>query len=383
MSRLYKVREFAALAGVTVRALHHYDRIALLKPERSPSGYRLYSLADLERLVQITALKFLGIPLHEIKVLLGTGPLSLSESLRFQRRALTEKRDLIVRAIQAIEEAEKLIRSDQATDASALRRIIEVIEMQPESNFMRKYYTDEAWFKKAQLTAQWPPETRERYKREWRELFLEVEAVLDQDPAGETAQNLAKRWVLLAEVMSEGDAGIKVGSIQAWKDHQNWPPAGMDARLAYYGLDVSRDRDASIQRLERVASFIGQAIGRKYLQALQVEPRLTMGRSPSADRSSEQWAKLFRDVESSLMENPASEKAQALGARWKELKRNGEVGASGAWPRLDEFRSVLHEKRPPDASAVVSQLARLYRIEQVSNFLNRALAHSEGEGNSA
>jgi DNA-binding transcriptional MerR regulator len=97
MNRLYKVREFADLAGVTVRALHHYDRIALLKPERSPSGYRLYSLADLERLVQITALKFLGFPLHEIKVLLGTGPLSLSESLRFQRRALTEKRDQVAR----------------------------------------------------------------------------------------------------------------------------------------------------------------------------------------------------------------------------------------------------------------------------------------------
>jgi DNA-binding transcriptional MerR regulator len=63
MSRLYKVREFADLAGVTVRTLHHYDRIALLKPKRSNSGYRLYALTDLERLVQITALKFLGIPL--------------------------------------------------------------------------------------------------------------------------------------------------------------------------------------------------------------------------------------------------------------------------------------------------------------------------------
>jgi DNA-binding transcriptional MerR regulator len=59
----YRAREFADLAGVTVRALHHYDRLAVLRPKRTESGYRLYSLRDLERLEQIVALKFLGLPL--------------------------------------------------------------------------------------------------------------------------------------------------------------------------------------------------------------------------------------------------------------------------------------------------------------------------------
>jgi DNA-binding transcriptional MerR regulator len=67
MDRLYRAHEFARLAGVTVRALHHYDRIGLLKPQRSSSGHRLYRLGDLERLEQIAALKFLDIPLREIK----------------------------------------------------------------------------------------------------------------------------------------------------------------------------------------------------------------------------------------------------------------------------------------------------------------------------
>ena len=149
MSGLYKAREFAGLAGVTVRALHHYDRIGLLKPLRSSSGYRLYSLSDLERLEQISALKFLGIPLGEIKTVLESNPLTLGESLDLQRRALTEKRDIINRAIHAIEAAEKLVRSGQVTDASALRKIIELIEMQqPKENFMRKYYTEERFLLK-------------------------------------------------------------------------------------------------------------------------------------------------------------------------------------------------------------------------------------------
>src|SRR5271163_1865600 len=242
MSRLYKVREFADLAGVTVRTLHHYDRIALLKPKRSQSGYRLYALTDLERLVQITALKFLGIPLREIKVLLGASPLSLSESLCLQHGALKEERDLITRAIDAIEEAERLVRPDQAGEVSALRKIIEVIEMPPEANFMRKYYTEEGWTQKREWREQTPPETLERYHQGWKKLFLEVEAALDVDPAGETAQSLARQWVLLAEVISGGDPGIKAGGIKAWKDHQNWPLAEQDALFARYGLDASSGR---------------------------------------------------------------------------------------------------------------------------------------------
>ena len=52
------VGEVAALAGVTVRALHHYDRLGLLKPaRRTAAGYRVYSESDFARLQQIVTLK--------------------------------------------------------------------------------------------------------------------------------------------------------------------------------------------------------------------------------------------------------------------------------------------------------------------------------------
>jgi DNA-binding transcriptional MerR regulator len=60
--RKYQVREFALLSGVTVRALHHYDRLGLLRPRRSHNGYRAYGEQDLARLEQIVALKFVGYP---------------------------------------------------------------------------------------------------------------------------------------------------------------------------------------------------------------------------------------------------------------------------------------------------------------------------------
>ena len=65
VTKAFHVQEFAKLAGVTVRALHHYDRLGLLKPNRTEAGYRLYHLGDLARLEQIQ--EGLGIHLESLR----------------------------------------------------------------------------------------------------------------------------------------------------------------------------------------------------------------------------------------------------------------------------------------------------------------------------
>jgi TipAS antibiotic-recognition domain len=259
-----------------------------------------------------------------------------------------------------------------------LRQIIEVIEMQPAENFMRKYYTDEAWAKRAGIRKQATPEKLEANRDAWRQLFPKVEAILSLDPAEETVQLVAKEWLLLAEGSTGGDSGIQAGAIKAWKDHQNWPLSEQKALLDRFGLDSGSDRDASLQRLEKVGKFIGQAIGRKYYGALVA----SLNKS-SAHPLSQRWVNLFRDVEAALAEDPAGEKAQALAARWAELKRDAEVQASTT-PQPNDFLEVLRSKWTPDASvAVINQVARLYRIEQVSSFLAKAMMRGEEKRNSA
>src|ERR1017187_1753852 len=93
------VQEFARLAGVTVRALHHYDRLGLLRARRGGTGYRVYDADDIERLEQIVALNFLGIPLKQIRTMRDRNGLELSAALRMQRTGLEEKRRLRDRAI--------------------------------------------------------------------------------------------------------------------------------------------------------------------------------------------------------------------------------------------------------------------------------------------
>ena len=100
MNQTYRPHQFAKRAGVTIRALHHYDRLGLLKPSgRTASGYRLYTDRYLVRLEQIVALKFIGFPLSQIRELLNRKDLDVAAALRQQRQIIAEKRDHLDRAI--------------------------------------------------------------------------------------------------------------------------------------------------------------------------------------------------------------------------------------------------------------------------------------------
>jgi DNA-binding transcriptional MerR regulator len=73
---------------VSVRALHHDDRLGLLKARRAPSGYRIYGAEDVAVIEQIVALKCIGISLRDIKRLLRTERRELTGVLSAQRVVL-------------------------------------------------------------------------------------------------------------------------------------------------------------------------------------------------------------------------------------------------------------------------------------------------------
>ena len=104
-----------------------------------------------------------------------------------------------------------------------------------------------------------PVGTLERQVQGWPQLFTEVEATLDLDPASEAVQALAKRWLQLVDSWSGGNDGITAGRIEAFKDRRNWPPEEQEWLLAFFGLDP-KDRTASMQRLDTTVKFIGRAI---------------------------------------------------------------------------------------------------------------------------
>ncbi|MGY1661157.1 MerR family transcriptional regulator [Geodermatophilus sp. SYSU D00705] len=98
------VGEVAALAGVTVRTLHHYDRIGLLSPSgRTSAGYRRYSPADLDRLHRVLVYRELGFPLEEVATLLDDPSADPAEHLRRQHRLLRDRLERTRAMVAAVE----------------------------------------------------------------------------------------------------------------------------------------------------------------------------------------------------------------------------------------------------------------------------------------
>ncbi len=102
----YSVGQVAALAGVTVRTLRHYDEIGLLPPgDRSPVGYRRYGDADLQRLQEIMFYRELGFSLDEITVLVHDPHADTAAHLRRQHQLLVRRLARVQRMVEAVEKA--------------------------------------------------------------------------------------------------------------------------------------------------------------------------------------------------------------------------------------------------------------------------------------
>ncbi len=363
MGSHFQIREFAELAGVTVKALHHYDRLGLLKPARTGAGYRVYRESDLERLEQIIALKFLGLPLKEIGAVLQRPALKWRDTLRMQRQALEDRQELLARAIRILRAAEDAIDSGKPADPAVLKEIIQVIDMQDSISAMKKYYSEESWEQHRRYYAEGP-------SAEWRDLYRDASALLDEDPASAKAQALVERWYDLSRRAHSGDPDVQTDSPAAWMDRAHWP-------------EVMKQRAAEC-KMEEVIAFIRQAelAARKNCFDERTWAKLAeLASREDEQRSAQRQAKiqLFHDLEASLGEDPAGEIAQALVARWRaqlEAVTGGDPDVKAAllkgwslrrhWPASQHWRiERLHEMS-------------YERFEKAADFLDRAVAVAEG-----
>lgn len=99
------VKDVSKLTGISVRTLHYYDEIGLLKPTScSATGYRLYDDKALERLQQILFFREFDMPLLEIKAVMENPALDRDTILRSQKKMLQLKKDRLNRLISSIDD---------------------------------------------------------------------------------------------------------------------------------------------------------------------------------------------------------------------------------------------------------------------------------------
>ncbi|MGA5304072.1 MerR family transcriptional regulator [Nucisporomicrobium flavum] len=122
------VGELAAATGLTVRTLHHYDEIGLVRPSRrSSAGHRRYTAGDVRRLHRVLALRGFGFALGEIGALLDEGT-DGPDARELLRRQLDQVVDRIARAQDLRRRIEAVLGRFEAAGGASAAVLVRLIE---------------------------------------------------------------------------------------------------------------------------------------------------------------------------------------------------------------------------------------------------------------
>ena len=188
-----KISDVAKLTGVTVRTLHYYDEIGLLKPsEVTEAGYRVYNDTDLEVLQQILFFRELDFSLEDIRKIMQNPAYEKESALRKQKELLMQKRSRLDSLISLVD---KTLKGEQ--DMSF--RQFDTTEIEE----TRKKYAAEAkqrWGKNTAY-AEYEKKASGYDDAQWKMLDSEGVAILSEfgqnrhlDPMSREAQALVKKW---------------------------------------------------------------------------------------------------------------------------------------------------------------------------------------------
>ena len=196
----YRIKEVAELAGVSVRSLHHYDEIRLLKPSNvTASGYRIYTDKELQRLQQILFFKELGFGLQEIKNILDSPNFDQREALTVQKQILIEKRDRLNAIIHTVENT---LLSMNGGNQMSKKEMFDAFDMSEIEKHQQKYaeevkekYGDTNAYKESQA------KTAKYTKNDWasitdrsEEIYHRLANLMESEPSDPDVQKAIQDW---------------------------------------------------------------------------------------------------------------------------------------------------------------------------------------------
>jgi MerR family transcriptional regulator, thiopeptide resistance regulator len=236
-----KVGELAKRTGLTIRALHHYDEIGLLKPSlKTEAGHRLYTGGDVARLQQVLSLRQLGFSLEQVRDCLDRPAFSPQQVIGLHVKRLREQIELQRRLCDRLEAIATHLSAAEEVSADEFIRTIEEMTM------FQNYYTPEQLEYLKKRGEEIGEERMRQAPADWAELIAQVRAEMEKgtDPTTPYVQSLARRWMALINEFTGGDAGISKSLGRLWKEQG-------DNIAAQHGIEHDP---------RGVSEYIGQAI---------------------------------------------------------------------------------------------------------------------------
>ena len=178
------VKEISRLTGISVRTLHYYDEINLLKPTRiTDAGYRLYDNTAMERLHSILLFRELQFPLKEIKMILDSSDFDTKTALKEQIKLLEMKKNRLDEII--ISAREILTKGAESMSFSAFDKT-EIDKYTDEAK--QKWGNTDAYKEFEQKYSASPDKTNEMMQ-----IFAEIGKIKHLSPNSQEAQSLIKK----------------------------------------------------------------------------------------------------------------------------------------------------------------------------------------------
>lgn len=193
-SESFTVSEFAAYTGVSVRTLHYYEEKKLMQPKRNQAGHRIYDKADAMRLHQIVTMKFLGLPLADIKKYIQSDALDLGfkDTLLLQEAKLREDKAQIETALETIQRTVHLMDQEEEIDSDLLFSLVSGIQTEKKQGEITKpMMKEEIWSRLSGLT------TLEKMEHEKRllQFFKEMKRLIGRSPEDPEVTAMVEQYV--------------------------------------------------------------------------------------------------------------------------------------------------------------------------------------------
>lgn len=291
---MLKVGELAALANLTVRTLHHYDGIGLLRPSaRSDAGYRLYDRDDVARLHRIQALRAFGLSLADIALTLDSpagSPLAIVdrqlEALETRMAEARRLRDQLLRVRAQLVQGSA---PDLSTWLTTLENTMDMI------NVYERYFTKEE-------LERLPMVRSDAAQAQWQAMVEQVRGLIESQvpPGSDAAKAFALRWLQTFDRDTGGDAALQ----------------------AKLNAMVEREKDAvgmPAQIFDYVKAAVGELKFDTWAKYLRPEVLDRMRRHIAA--RGHEWTPLIAQVQAEIKADPdaTGPRARDLGRQWMAL----------------------------------------------------------------
>lgn len=237
-AKQYQVKEFADMAGVTVRTLQYYDRIGLMKPsDKTDANHRLYERKDLLKLQQILTLKQLGFTLKEIKSMLNHPNLDLRSALAVQKQSIDAQIEQLQSVSSAMDHAMEILDTTENWDWESVQTIIQGVTDKHYLEWVRKYFSDDLLETLTVQSQHIPVEDITRAQEKWLVIAQRIREHQHLSPDHPILQGIAQEADNLIQQFTQGNSQVETALQRMYESPNDIPPVYRifdDDLMAFY-----------------------------------------------------------------------------------------------------------------------------------------------------